>query len=444
MRALLALLLLVCVCTGTQARTITHGRFQGVRIVAPSQRVEQFVLLLADGAEEGARLATTLASQGALVATIDTRALFAALERDGAECVSPNGDLENLAHYVQAMEHLDSYHTPLLIGAGVGAPFVYAMLAQSPADTFAGGMSVRFCPQLALRKPLCEGQHLKYESRARNTLTPARLERPWKVLGVAPAACADAARTFAAQAGAPIEPVDATSLSARVASAYTQLASGATPRTGGARPLADLPLIEVPSAVAGDTFAVMLSGDGGWAGLDKEVARAVAAAGIPVVGFDSLRYFWTKRTPEDLARDLGRVVRTYVQLWRRPRVVVIGYSRGADVVPFGINRLDAATRSRVSSVVLIGLTKTASFEFHVGNWIGLGARGALPIAPEMAKLRLETVVCIQGADDAESTCGAYANTAARVVKLPGSHHFNGDYPGLASTIVREIKALQGR
>ena len=208
MRALLALLPLVCVCTSTQARTITHGRFEGVRIVAPSQRVEQFVLLLADGAEEGTRLATTLASQGALVATIETRALFAALERDGAECVSPNGDLENLAHYVQAMEHLDSYHTPLLVGAGAGAPFVYAMLAQSPADTFAGGMSVRFCPQLALRKPLCEGQHLKYESRARNTLTPARLERPWKVLGVAPAACADAARTFAAQAGAPIEPVD--------------------------------------------------------------------------------------------------------------------------------------------------------------------------------------------------------------------------------------------
>ncbi len=46
----------------------------------------------------------------------------------------------------------------------------------------------------------------------------------------------------------------------------------------------------------GPTFAVILSGDGGWAGLDKKVAAALAAQGIDVVGIDSLRYFWSERT----------------------------------------------------------------------------------------------------------------------------------------------------
>src|SRR5262249_17490997 len=69
-------------------------------------------------------------------------------------------------------------------------------------------------------------------------------------------------------------------------------------------PLADLPLIEVPTMGTGDTFAVLLSGDGGWAGLDKDVAAALAAQKIPVVGVDSLRYFWQPRTPDALAADL--------------------------------------------------------------------------------------------------------------------------------------------
>ena len=60
-------------------------------------------------------------------------------------------------------------------------------------------------------------------------------------------------------------------------------------------------MIEVPAApgaTATDSFAIVMSGDGGWAGLDKDVAQALSAHGIPVVGLDSLRYFWSPRTPE--------------------------------------------------------------------------------------------------------------------------------------------------
>src|SRR5262249_51182676 len=102
-------------------------------------------------------------------------------------------------------------------------------------------------------------------------------------------------------------------------------ASQSTPRAP--ETLSDLPIIEVPAEApaqaggvgnggssgsgstggtgsgvsSGDTFAVLLSGDGGWAGIDKEVASRLAAHGIPVAGVDSLRYFWAPRTPEGLA-----------------------------------------------------------------------------------------------------------------------------------------------
>lgn len=444
MKLLCALLLLICACTRAADDTITHGRFESVRVEVPQQDPGQLVLLLSDDVAKDSRIARVLAANGALVATIDTRALLADLERDGDECVSPDGDLENLAHYIQAIERLDTYHAPILVGDGVGAAFVYAMLAQAPADTFAGGISIRFCPELALHKRLCETNRLKYaRTSARTTLEPARLERPWTVLDPSDGRCAADAQAFAATAHARIEAADAESMELRLARAYKRLADAPRQRVAQPRPLADLPLIEVAPATPGPTFAVMLSGDGGWAGLDKETARRIAQAGIPVVGFDSLRYFWTPRDPERLARDLDRIVATYAQRWQRKRVVLIGYSVGADVLPFAINRLDATSRSMVSVAVLIGLSETAQFEFHLGNWIGMHNPTARPTSPEMQRIRLPQVACIYGADDGESACPKYQDTAIQTIELPGGHHFNGDYAALARVILRELASHDG-
>ena len=50
-----------------------------------------------------------------------------------------------------------------------------------------------------------------------------------------------------------------------------------------------------------DTFAVLFSGDGGWAGSIVTWRMSLASRGIPVAGWDSLRYFWTARTPSGVA-----------------------------------------------------------------------------------------------------------------------------------------------
>ena len=53
---------------------------------------------------------------------------------------------------------------------------------------------------------------------------------------------------------------------------------------------------------ARDPLAVVLSGDGGWSGVDREVAKVLAGRhGVPVVGLDTLEYFWNGRTPEAAA-----------------------------------------------------------------------------------------------------------------------------------------------
>src|SRR6266852_4136244 len=95
-----------------------------------------------------------------------------------------------------------------------------------------------------------------------------------------------------------------------------------------------LPLVEVPATSgASDTLVVFVSGDGGWAAIDKAISRVLADHGMPVVGLNALQYFWTKRTPESAARDLQTIIDTHLGQWKKSRVVVVGYSRGADVLP---------------------------------------------------------------------------------------------------------------
>ncbi|MGH8508607.1 MAG: AcvB/VirJ family lysyl-phosphatidylglycerol hydrolase [Gammaproteobacteria bacterium] len=99
----------------------------------------------------------------------------------------------------------------------------------------------------------------------------------------------------------------------------------------------DLPLVEVLSKTKeSDTFIVILSGNGGWAGIDRELGDAFVQKGIPVVGLNSLQYFWTPRTPEGFTKDLERVLRYYKAAWRKDHVMLVGYSQGADVLPFAI------------------------------------------------------------------------------------------------------------
>jgi type IV secretory pathway VirJ component len=178
----------------------------------------------------------------------------------------------------------------------------------------------------------------------------------------------------------------------------------------------------------------LFSGDGGWAGIDKDVAATLAESGIPVAGVDSLRYFWTPRTPAGMAKDLDRILRYYSSAWHRKHALVIGYSQGADVLPFAVNRLPEATRPLVKLVAMIGVSTTADFEFHVTNWLGGGDNG-LPTAPEIRKLSAASALCVYGDDDDESICPKVNPVNARVIQLSGGHHFGGDYGKLARLIL---------
>jgi len=232
-----------------------------------------------------------------------------------------------------------------------------------------------------------------------------------------------------AQVAAPVRPLVTASTPARPA-----LRSPQSPVVS----VTDLPLTEVPTTGKGTYLAVFLSGDGGWVTVDKEVSKVLAERGIPVVGVNSRAYLWNGKTPEQTGADLARIIAAYRARWQRDSVVIIGYSRGAGIAPFAVNRLPADVRGRVTTVVLIGAEHGAGFHFHLRDLVrtGLAADDVL-VLPELRSLGATRVVCFYGADEDDTLCPELAPPAI-VVKMKGGHHLDGEYVTIGQRIVSEI------
>jgi len=451
------------------AETVSFAPFGLVHVYAPAGAPAQVVLFVSgDGGWNlgVVPMAERLQAEGALVVGIDIRSFFAGLARGGA-CAYPAGNLEELARAVELRHHLPEYRRPILVGYSSGATLVYGAVAQAPPETFRGAISLGFCSDIPLVKPLCRGSGLVSrplpKGPGRDLAPFPELRVPWVVLqGEIDQVCApaDTAR-FVAQVGSgrlvSLPKVGhGFSVTARWESqyleAYRQIAAEPKAAAAGdppARPAAaesgldGLGLVEVEAtAPHRDLVAILLSGDGGWAEIDKQVAAGLAAQGVPVVGWSSLKYYWTPRTPEGAARDLARVIEHYRKAWtvpggKPPRLLLVGYSFGADVLPFLTTRLTPELRSDVARVALLGLSSEASFEFHVTDWLGLDA-GHHATVPEVERLGSLPVLCLRGEDESDSACEAVRSPGLRVLTLPGGHHFGGDYGRIAHLIVDGI------
>ena len=73
------------------------------------------------------------------------------------------------------------------------------------------------------------------------------------------------------------------------------------------------------------------------------LAAEISKQGMPVIGLDSLRNFWKEHTPESTAADVDRIPRYCLTAWSKRAVLLMGFSQGADVMPFIVNRLPSAT-----------------------------------------------------------------------------------------------------
>jgi type IV secretory pathway VirJ component len=118
-----------------------------------------------------------------------------------------------------------------------------------------------------------------------------------------------------------------------------------------------------------------------------------------------------------------------------------GFSFGAEVVPVSLRLWTPADRRVIAGLVMIAPSTSASFEINPLDWLRRPtANAATLVAPAVREDGIPAL-CVAGADEDDTPCPALSDSpAVRVVRLPGSHHFNGEYGVVADAVAQFIQS----
>ncbi|GAB7522164.1 virulence factor family protein [Paraburkholderia sp. 2C] len=425
--------------------TVAGGRYGDVTVTKPAGEMRGFVVLFSEAggwAASDQQAADALARNGAFVVGVDTARYATKLAAGKQEnCHNLYSDAEEIGHQLERQVQSSRYFSPIMAGTGEGALLAERTLAQAPANTIAGAVSLDANGALDKRFAPCPAD----PTLSRGTGLPGFLAQ-----GVTSAdrssnsSGADASTSGSAAAAQPNNARSTRRMFAPGMTKASRLAALTEPYlrvdTAHEEDVSDLPLIELPAAHPTGMLAVVMSGDGGWRDLDKTIAESLQRQGVSVIGWDSLRYFWSEKTPAQTSHDLARVLKTYGARWHTNQIALVGYSFGADVMPFAYNRLPDALRAKVSFVSLLGFAPDADFQIRVTGWLGMPASGnALPVKPELAKMPPAIIQCVYGEGETDTLCPSLSKTGIELVRTQGDHHFGGRYDELAKHIVESWK-----
>jgi len=420
-------------------------------ILLPQGKVLGEVVLISDGGGWGPKenaVAQKLVSTGSVVIGIDFPAYLKALqaydvsENDG--CIYLVSDIESLSQQVQRATGDAAYELPIVAGVGEGGALALAIASQTPDATIAYTVAVDPLAGIPLTKDLCTpADKTRVGDRVMLGMSEGPLPNPI-IASFTPAGPADGrAHVEAMRKGHPeIEIRDSTedpytTLGTILAGVVKSLDTSTSPL--------GLPINVMETKPTQNTLAIIYSGDGGWRDIDKEVGGALQAAGIPVVGVDSLHYFWSERKAQETADDLGRIIEYYTKHFGVQHVLLIGYSFGADVLPASFNRLPPRHRDRIVQLSLLSLSNKVDYVISVMGWLGASSegKGGDPLT-DLKTINPKIVQCIYGKDDDEDVaCPALAGTGVEVIGMEGGHHFDDDYETLANKIIAGLKSRLG-
>jgi type IV secretory pathway VirJ component len=186
-------------------------------------------------------------------------------------------------------------------------------------------------------------------------------------------------------------------------------------------------------------LVLLISGAGGWIAFDRRLAHALRTSGFDILGLDAQKFFlWRTREPEEVAKFIESLLVSWTKIWNDHHIILIGYSQGADIMPFVSARLHPDWRQRVSLIALLGPAKFADFHLRLRDVIfGTYSGRARPIASELQRLPAHIpVLCIHGRKDKATLCRTCSWNKMHVQPVDGGHIFRHNADEISHIILR--------
>lgn len=454
--------LLLCVYSGAFAQSITFEslpskKFGTLNIYKPDKPKELVFFLSGDaGWKYGViDMARALADKGAMVVGISVPRYWKSVQESEAQSVYISEDFEALSRYLQARFNFDEYHNPILVGYSSGATLVYMLLAEAPDGSYKGGIALGFCPGFSTRKKIAAGSGLHYASTDKKdqfvALPRKNMSTPFYVLdGDLDKICPpDSYKKFmdSLPDGKLRELLHVghgftkpRNWMPQLLSSYNDIVNPVAVKKFSM----DYPLDIVESGSNPDMPLVFsISGDGGWKGFIHGLSSDLARQGIPTVGLDALSYFWSKKTRDQVTSDISGIVYHYLKAWHRKSFILLGYSFGADVIPFVVNRMPEDLKNKLNMVVLLSPDSHADFEFHFASWFDHSSAQAFPVLPALQKMQHINTLVFYGKNEKDRLAFELPKEFKEVF-VPGGHGYENNHKFISQEVVKALKYFQSK
>jgi type IV secretory pathway VirJ component len=185
-------------------------------------------------------------------------------------------------------------------------------------------------------------------------------------------------------------------------------------------------------------LVMYITGDGGWNKFSKNLSSILAAKGYPVIALDARDYFWKQKTAAQTSFDVARLIRNYQKIWNRKKIILVGYSFGADVMPFVYNLLPADLSATVVNINLLSPSPNTDFEIHLSVLLGAGFSGGEMVVTAVNKITTKPLTLVFGADENNFPLSQLRNKNFVTIRLEGGHHYDGDEVKLCDTILQHL------
>lgn len=200
----------------------------------------------------------------------------------------------------------------------------------------------------------------------------------------------------------------------------------------------ELPIKEWSSPAQNKPLIFYLSGDGGMNSFSTNLCESLNKKGFEVSALNSKTYFWDKKTPDQTASDITKYLTEKLNSRKNQQVVLIGYSFGADVLPFVINRLPQSLNQKVMVSFIMASSGNTDFEIHWSDLFGRGNKRSMDVISEINRINGNKIVILNGSDEEELDRSKITLKKYTHEVIPGGHHFEGNINEIAKVILNDI------
>lgn len=201
----------------------------------------------------------------------------------------------------------------------------------------------------------------------------------------------------------------------------------------------DLPVTMWDAATHNKPLIFYISGDGGMNNFSTELCETINNEGYDVIALNARSYFYSKKTPDQTAIDFSNYLNEKIKGRTNQQIVIIGYSFGADVVPFILNRFPDSFRSKITASFIMASSGSTDFEIHWADILGGNSKRKMDVVAEINRLSNERIIIISSSDDHTLDINKITLDKYTREVLPGGHHFDGDTDEITRVIIKHIQ-----